>query len=111
MIHLEANDGCTADRIQTTNMESWVVGPGKVVGPLLPSRVKQGDNGARFVVEALGVTPLVGVAVRAGQCEVLKLRRSPRSPRQDMVYWETSHLSLGWQKAVFTTAFRAGSHE
>ncbi len=33
VIHPEASDGRTADRIQAEDMESWVVGPGKVVRP------------------------------------------------------------------------------
>jgi hypothetical protein len=33
VIHLEASHGRTADRIQVEDMESWVVGPGKVVRP------------------------------------------------------------------------------
>ncbi len=99
------------NRIQTEDVKRGIVGPGKVARPSVSPRVKQRNHGSRFVISTLCVTPLVGIAVRAGQREVLWLRRAPDRSRSYVVYWKPRHLSLGRQKAILTTPFCAGSHE
>ena len=69
--------------------------------PKVQPRIEKARRLPRYLVEAFDSSPLVCVAMGAGQCQVRFDVRSASRHRKDVIDWKSCHLTARRDVAVF----------